>query len=153
MESLISWVVAFLAGSLSVIFLLTVVGSAAGVIFTIIHLFKGRGRVYAFLIYIFIGVASLFLREGVFWLNEQFSTGSRGSVVIFWTLVIITTIACIKSLPGFLKDIWKSGIVEKEISPEELAREAHLRDQAEEYVKNKRKKSHYILEDGTGKWM
>jgi hypothetical protein len=104
----ISWIWSFIAGGLSVGFLLIALGAIAATVLAIIGVFRGRCPKSAIFIYLVLVPICALLYRVVFWVSDYLMQPDTISTAIFWGSAAIACIrALFKEAPRLMKEVWR----------------------------------------------
>jgi hypothetical protein len=108
MAYVISWIWSFIAGGLSVGFLLIALGAIAATVLAIIGVFRGRCPKYAIFIYLVLIPICALLYRVVFWVSDYLMQPDTISTAIFWGSAALACIrALFKEAPRLMKEVWR----------------------------------------------
>ncbi len=107
MRYVIAWMWSFLAGALSISFLLMAWGAVAATILAIIGAFRGRCPKFIILLYAALVPICGFLFKAVFWISTRIAMPDLMSAMLFWSSTAIAGLSALFGIgPALINNIW-----------------------------------------------
>jgi len=107
---LISWLINFIFGLFSLIFLFVSWAGLFSIVFAVIGIFRKRCKIPVIFMYLGMSiVGTLLFRADLWflnWLSTKIDMEDRISTGVFWGGIIIGLIGLLSEGPKFLKQIW-----------------------------------------------
>ena len=107
--TVLSWFWHLLAGVASLLFLLTALGGALGVLSALIGTIRRRCPWYEILIYTIVAAIGWGVLEAIFWLLDEYGQTDSVSTAIYWLSAALCAIASsFMAVPSVISEIWRS---------------------------------------------